>query len=140
MEWRHITMALVVGTLIIWLVYDIFVASNKKLGDTESEVIRDYTVYPVIPAAMGAVLGHWTILGYRIIDNSFSGLLILLGIGSVLILWSALAKNGKGGQSLINAHKYAEKRPYIPTIIGYALGGLLWGQPVSEKVVAYLTV
>lgn len=140
MDWRHITMALVVGTVIIWLIYDIFVAANKKSGDTESEVIRDYTVYPVIPAVMGAVLGHWTILGHRIIENCFTGLSVLLGIGLVLILWSALVKNKKGGQSLIDAHKYVEKRPYIPTIIGYILGGLLWGQPVSDKVVAYLIV
>ena len=131
MDTYKITQIIIGITLVIWISWDIYVATNKTSGDTESEVIRDYTKYPIIPSFLGTIAGHWTLLGVRMVD-SLVGFWILLGIGAILSLWSVLVHNKKGGSALLKAHNFVVKRPYIPFIISYILGGFLWGmQPVQ---------
>jgi hypothetical protein len=132
MDTRQVTEIIIVATLVIWIVWDIFVASNKTKGDTESEIVRDYTIYPVVPASLAAVLGHWTILGHRIIESAAHGLFITLGLLAIVAVWSVLVKLGKLRGFALEAHSYVARRPWIPAIIFYAIGGFLWGQAPAQ--------
>jgi len=148
MDTREITTIILVATVAIWIIWDIVVATNRRRGDTESEVIRDYTIYPVLPAGLGVVTGHWTLLGYSMLDGWY-GLWILLGIGVVLVLWSGLVVheirkskrfNPNYQRSILRkSHGWVSRRPYIPFVVGYLLGALLWGQEPATEVVGCLT-
>lgn len=128
MDTRFITAVVIIASCGILIVYDLFVALNKRRGDTISEVIRDYTIFPVIPATLGALLGHWTLLGFRIVDSMMTGLFILLGIGAIMAAWSVAVRRELIGGWLATVHNALASRPYISALIGYLLGGYLWGQ------------
>lgn len=127
MDTRDITQVIIIATVAVWIIWDIWVAANKTPGDTESEVIRDYTIYPAIPASLGALLGHWTLLGFRVVPDFWLGFMWLCGVGILLVAWSALVIFKKSGKPLASAHEFVAKRPYISVVFGYLAGGLLWG-------------
>ena len=147
MDTRQITQIVIIATVAIWIIWDIVVATNRRRGDTESEVIRDYTIYPILPAALGTVCGHWTLLGHSLFED-WTGFWILLGIGALLVLWSALVvyeirKNKRFNPDykrsiLRKAHGWVSKRAYIPFASGYLLGAFLWGQGQADEVIAWL--
>jgi len=57
---RKITGAILLVTLGVWLVWDVFVASNGLEGDTISEITRDLSHYLyVIPYALCGIMGHF---------------------------------------------------------------------------------
>ena len=135
MDTRQITALIIILTVVAWIIWDLFVATNDKSGDTESEVIRDYTIYPILPAGLGVVAGHWTLLGVSLL-HGFAGLAIILVIGVFLLLWSLAAssevkENMQEPSRLLKAHLWVSKRPYAPFIGGYILGAFLWGQAES---------
>lgn len=59
MKTKIITIVLLIVTLTLWLVWDVFVATNEAKGDTISELTL-YASYlaPFIPAAWGIICGH----------------------------------------------------------------------------------
>ena len=116
------TKILILVTAFIWLLYDIPAAINEVPGDTESEVITENTVYPVVPAILGALPGHWTLPRLGPWKN-WKGFFVLLGVAALLILWSVLAHFG----ILSSAHEWVGARPYAVVIVSYFLGGFLWG-------------
>lgn len=135
MDTRQTTAVIIILTVVLWIVWDLFVATNNKSGDTESEVIRDYTIYPVLPVGLGVIAGHWTLLGASLL-HGFAGLAIILIIGVFLILWSLVAsaeakENMREPSRLLKTHRWVSKRPYVPFIGGYILGAFLWGQAHS---------
>ena len=134
MDTRVITTIIMVVGVTIWIVWDIIVASNKRKDDTISEIIRDYTYLPVLPASLGGVCGHWTILGFRQVDSNI-GFMIMIAMALLLCLWSIFVKYNRAGSMLTAFHRWIGKRPYIPFVIGYLMGGFLWGQSVSTAVI-----
>lgn len=125
MDWQRTTEVIVAATAALLIAYDIFVAANKEKGDTISEVVRDRINYPVIPFALGAILGHWTALGWRLLDSGLTGLFILLAIGGIMGLWSRRVSDKN--RPFKEAHNWLGDRPYVAAIAGYLLGALLWG-------------
>jgi len=57
---RRLTVAVILIPLLVWLVWDIYVATNEVPDDTISEIIRDWShrLY-VIPYGLGGIMGHW---------------------------------------------------------------------------------
>ena len=132
MKTRRKTAILMVVTAFVWLAWDIFVASNSTPGDTESEITRDYTIYPALPALLGGLLGHWTFWEVRLGPDPWGMIGCILCI-FLLIGWSALTKNNMGPQTLINIHMFASRHPVLVVATSYIIGGVLWGLPPSEK-------
>lgn len=57
---RALTSWILVIPLLIWLIWDVKVATNETQNDTISEVVRDLSHYLyVIPYALGGIMGHF---------------------------------------------------------------------------------
>jgi hypothetical protein len=131
---RAITIGLILFTVTALVIWDIYVATNKEEGDTESEVIRDWSRYPALPYGLGALLGHWTLVGFRILESGFHGLFAVLGIGALLLAWSLLVQFHITRGAAARLHAYIARRRYLPAIFGYVTGGFLWGLAPAEGV------
>ena len=56
---RTITIALLIVTVIVWVLWDVYAALNNAPNDTITHILRVYTrQHPVIPLGIGIVLGH----------------------------------------------------------------------------------
>lgn len=56
---RRLTIAILVMTAVVLIVWDIYVAVNGVSGDTISEVVLSFAQkHPVIPFVFGVVMGH----------------------------------------------------------------------------------
>lgn len=57
---RNTTSALLLICLSVWLLWDIYVATNVSKNDTISEITRDLSHYIyMIPWALGGIMGHF---------------------------------------------------------------------------------
>lgn len=57
---RRATGAILIFPLAVWLVWDVFVATNEVKDDTISEITRDLSHYLyVVPYALGGIMGHF---------------------------------------------------------------------------------
>lgn len=57
---RKITSLLMTISALVWIAWDVFVAGNDVVGDTESEVILDWSIeYRALPFVFGVLGGHW---------------------------------------------------------------------------------
>ena len=110
-------------------------AVRKHFGDTESEITRDYTIYPALPALLGGLVGHWTFWEVRLAPSPW-GMFSCIGLLILLIVWSALAKNEIGPYAIYSAHMFCSRHPCIVVATAYILGGILWGLAPSEKQLA----
>jgi len=55
-----VTTTLIISTISAWILWDLYVASNRVRGDTESEVIRTFAnQHPAFSYAAGIVMGHF---------------------------------------------------------------------------------
>ena len=60
MDTIKLTTYIVGGCFIALALYDVYVAMNKKEGDTISEVIRNNSYkYPIVSFVAGFICGHW---------------------------------------------------------------------------------
>lgn len=114
---RKITAAIMAVTVLLWVVCDIPTATNGT-GSV-------YTL-PAIPAALGALCGHWTIPNQNLFKKSWTGLYALLGIVALLGLWSATG-------TYTQAHDWLAAHSYYVLPSFYPVGGLLWGHGKSTK-------
>jgi hypothetical protein len=115
---RNITSWLIIVTIIVWVVWDIYVGTNSIPGDTESEVIRDWAWdYPSFAAAIGVLCGHWfwTVEGKRPVWMMLA-LWFLWAVFMVLDVFFGLFN------SVI---------PILPFSVGVLLGHLMW--PLEHK-------
>jgi hypothetical protein len=123
-----ITIALIITVTVVLIGWDIYVATNKTKGDTETEVIRGWSrLFPALPYSLGVVLGHFSADHVRIVDSFAVGLGICVAVGVVLIAWSVIVGMGKGSKALVRAHEFVSRRRYVPALVGYLFGGLFWG-------------
>lgn len=59
MTTRIWTIAILIVIAVLLIAWDIYVATNKKKGDTISEVTLDFARrHPVIPFLLGVLCGH----------------------------------------------------------------------------------
>jgi hypothetical protein len=138
MKWQGITrritsIILIVGifALIIW---DIIAAITPGDRDTISEYTRDYSVYPVLPAALGGLCGHFFFWEIRVIPEIW-GLVASVSFLIALGVWSVLVKNQVCPQWLISAHMFCSKHSSFVCAFSFVLGGLFWGLPQSSKTI-----
>ena len=60
MKFKKITKNVVIITIILLLIYDIYVMATPEVGDTISEFIREIShKYLAIPFTFGFLMGHW---------------------------------------------------------------------------------
>jgi len=58
-RWQSITVALVVGTLVALIAYDVVADVEGGVSATISRVLRAAAMdYPIIPFAVGVLIGH----------------------------------------------------------------------------------
>lgn len=99
------------------IVSDVVLALNGRPGDTYSEMFAAWSYqYAALPAAWGAISGHWFLtLG---IKSPWWGLFMLLGVGAALLVVDLVTHNW------LARHTH----PGAWFLIGIALGSMFWGQ------------
>lgn len=115
---------LIIVTLVVWIIYDIFAALSGQPGATESEVIRDWA-YSVsfFPYGLGVVAGHWFINRKKIWSPPWSNILMGVSWGTILV-WMMIDFLFKVQYTLY---------PLIPFGVGMAIGAILWPlKPAKE--------
>ena len=89
----------------------------------EDEIWGWSRLFPTLPYALGAVLGHFIAGGFHIVE-SFAAVIV---VGLVLLAWSILVGLGKASTKLVRAHEFVSRRRYVPALLGFLVGGLFWG-------------
>jgi hypothetical protein len=118
-----VTSALILGTIAVWIGWDIYVVIEPTPGDTESETLRDWGwSAPAFTWAFGALCGHfwgtWDgFVKFREKVPWSPAILAILGL--------ALAGANVAGV-LPRIH------PMIPFLVGIPFGALLWAQKHPE--------
>lgn len=59
LRYRMITLGIIAVTAILWIAWDIFVAFASGNDATESRVFLWLSVHPILPFAMGVLMGHF---------------------------------------------------------------------------------
>lgn len=125
---RSITVGLLITVTIVLIAWDIYVASNKTEGDTETEVLRSWSrLFPTLPYALGVVLGHFSADGFRLVEGFIEGLSFCISGGLLLLAWSIAVGMGYAHERLVRGHEFLSRRRYVPALLGYAAGGIFWG-------------
>lgn len=104
-----LTSGLIIVTICIWIVWDIYVSLQRKAGDTESEVIRTFAVrHPAFVWVVGGLMGHffWHAAHPAI---WWKTQLILPACGIVVIALDLWAKH-----------------PKIPSVVWFLVGLTMW--------------
>ena len=88
MKWKTITKWVIIVSVIIFIIYNIFVAFTSEGGDTISEILRDWgSKLWTIPFYMSILIGHWFINRHKSENYAIIRYLILGTIGiSTLML------------------------------------------------------
>ena len=131
-RWRRATQPILLISLFALIIWDVVVAITPESGDTISENTRDYSIYPILPAMLGGLCGHFFFWEIRVVPEVW-GLIISVGFLILLGIWSGLTKNQIGPQWLINSHLFCSRHPSIVCVSAMILGGLFWGLPPSSK-------
>lgn len=59
MRWpKKVTISILIAAALLLIGWDVYVAANKDSGDTISEVLLWVSKHPVLPFALGVVMGH----------------------------------------------------------------------------------
>jgi hypothetical protein len=114
---RHYTQIGALVSVGLWIIWDIYVASNRRSGDTESEVIRDFALkHPSFALAVGVLMGHffWNVTEPIASWRSTVGLPVL---GALALTIDLLGKTPRVSS-------------VVPCLIGIVLGRLLWAQKI----------
>jgi hypothetical protein len=121
MNAKRITQAIILGTVVAWIGWDIYAASNGVDGDTESEVIRLFANrHPFLPLAMGVLMSHFF---WNVRASSFRLPRIATFVGLPVV--------GIAGAVLDFAGLLPWVHPLAPFVIGIFLGRLLWPQRIK---------
>lgn len=117
---KKITQIVMAVSILVWIVWDIVVATNRTPGDTESEIIRGFaSQHLTVPWAVGVLMGHffWNVKqGVPRWRTLVVMPLITLAIVAVDV-WGNLP--------------YV--LPVIPFLVGVGAGRLLWPQHVKSS-------
>jgi hypothetical protein len=116
---RSVTQWLLIGTGIIWLIWDIIAAANGKSGDTISELITWYaSTKPFIAGGFGILCGHFFIPG-PVKRRS----VIALVVYGLLTVAAGLLGRASSEMATLNADII-----WLYFIGGLAVGGIFWAQ------------
>lgn len=120
---RTATAVILLIPLALWLIWDIYVASNSLKGDTISEITRDLShgLY-FLPFSLGGIMGHFFFnapAGGR--PNRFN---LWLGVVAAVALFDVLVLRG---QAL--AWSYANT---MAVTVGFGVGAYLWPQTLPS--------
>lgn len=127
MSARLISSVLIVVTLIVWILWDIYAALFGGPGATESEVIRDWASYhPSIAVGLGTVAGHWFINRPPIKDDDWR-------MASMIVCWSTLATFMLFDfvTQLFTAYPIY---PLLTFAVGMGMGALLWPMAPAKRL------
>lgn len=120
---NSITAALIIGTIVIWLVWDAFLGWAGAM--TESRMLTNWSYLTIsLPWAIGALCGHWW--GYwrgkpspYIAWRTWT----FFSFFAAIIIWD-LVNWQWGSPEFLHEVRYAGYWP----IIGFPMGKYLWGQ------------
>lgn len=112
----HIILAIAIVAFIVGS--DIVLAVDGIEGNTYSELLRTLSYrWPVIPAAGGAILGHWFL--NMSTPRPPGGLVMLLGFGLVITLADVFSSHA------VSSHTH----PAQWMLFGLAVGSYFWSLP-----------
>jgi hypothetical protein len=131
-KYRRITQVMLVVTVAVLVIWDVIVALTAETGDTISESARDYSVYPVLPALVGGLSGHFFFWEARLVPGLW-GMAAAIGMLLLIAAWSVLVKNHTGPEWLATAHQWASRHPIVVVGATTVIGGIFWGLAPSTK-------
>ena len=115
MSTKKITAALIITTIAVWILYDIYAVVNAGAPGTESVAIRDFGQHhPFLPWGIGTVMGHffWNV---KKPAPSWYTTVILPIVGSVVLAFDL-------------GHILPYMVSLLPFGVGVVSGRLLWPQ------------
>lgn len=117
-EGIKVTTTLIAVTIVVWVLWDLYVALNGHRGDTESEVIRTFSNrHFAFPLIIGIVMGHFFWNVATPISPWWSRIgLPIVGLTAIVVDYLKLVP-------WIN--------PGWPFLAGIILGRLLWPQMIK---------
>lgn len=119
---RKITTGLIIATIVIWIGWDIYVAietASAPHGDTESEVIRDFSwSHPFFPFAVGVLMGHFFWTRKKIPSRLTTIPLAIIGVVVLVLDVTQIIPR---------------MLPLLPFLAGIPLGHFLWPQAPKVK-------
>lgn len=126
-----ITGSLIIGTIVIWLIWDVLVAVAPG-ADTESQMLRNWGAYTMaFPYAIGMLLGHWW-WPWRGTSTSYAAtwrVIVNFSIIGLLIAWDIV--NWKlGFPSFMEAIRHSE----YWALAGFPMGHFFWGQRATVQL------
>ena len=107
--------------VVVWAVVasvvDVFLAKNRKPGDTWTEIIRDWSSRLLaVPFVLGVLLGHffwpWSVARLP----GVPGIAVVLGVAVSLV-----------ALSLRQGTVYPRREQFVAACSGIILGGVFWG-------------
>jgi len=119
---KKITSILLIVTLSIWVVWDVFVATNNVKNDTISEITLAVSYLALfIPAAWGIIMGHlfWP---SESIKYKWPKIWIMWGWGALVLVLS-IFKAVPGNMTTVP----------IVFLVNFVIGHFLWPQKVAPK-------
>lgn len=122
---NFITGSLIIGTIVIWLAWDVLVAIAPG-ADTESQMLRNWGAYSMaLPYSIGMLLGHWW-WPWRSGSTAYKQTwrpVVNFSIIGVLIIWDIV--NWKMG---FPAAAIPFRHSEYFALAGYPMGHFFWGQ------------
>lgn len=55
---QRVTTGLICATVIVWIVWDFYALKAGGVATTESDTIRRWAQHPLVPFAVGLLMGH----------------------------------------------------------------------------------
>lgn len=130
MSWYKIGTIIVIAVgVLLWIGWDIVVATNKEKGDTISEIIRFVSRHSLlVPAMLGILLGHWMIPASAYNMKWWVTLIILsiLGLSYLGIDIYTYLKGFELNKESGLVNYYLRKYPIIMLQIHVIVGFLVW--------------
>lgn len=118
-----ITYGLIIGSIALWIVYDIYLIKNEHT--TISVFINRWAwKYPLLPFFFGLTPGHWFFRG-EIKTLDFASLTVM----GVVVFWQILDLAGfkiKGKTISKNIADWKWYAPWQPFLLGIPVGALWW--------------
>lgn len=115
-DYKWPTVVIVLVSTVGLIVYDIIPAISRPLGDTISEVLRDWSYrYWVIPLAFGVLNGHWFGPAVQPVQHGFW---FLIGFGILSLI-----------MGYFNIGHFDPSNWWILVFLGFIMGATFWAQP-----------
>lgn len=130
---RKITSIIILVYVSTFLLWDVFMAANSAVGDTESEITRDFAFqHPMIAVALCTLIPHFFIPRPHSHRAHIIMVVILatLGVVGVVLDFTGILPTPKEVGDWLHIPGYLGLIPYVLTGVGL---GFLWPQKPPKE-------